>query len=104
MLKTYLMPTEETVAAGLPISVETGPHYLAFNAEDVQDGNTLLKCAPPIRDTANQLALFQGLKVCTSPQVLSAHACYALIGHGSLGVGVLQHYSSIDYKLTLRSE
>ena len=64
MLEARLMPTGETVAAGLPISVETGPHYLAFNAEDVQDGNTLLKCAPPIRDRANQLGLLQGLKVC----------------------------------------
>lgn len=51
------------LAVGLPITVETAPHYLAFNAEDVQDGNTLLKCAPPIRDKANQLGLFQGLKV-----------------------------------------
>ena len=49
--------------AGLPLSVETAPHYLVFNEQDVADGNTLLKCAPPIRDATNQAALSQGLKV-----------------------------------------
>lgn len=63
-VSTGLMTESRKFAAGLPISVETGPHYLAFSAEDVADGNTLLKCAPPIRDKANQLGLFRGLKVC----------------------------------------
>ena len=49
--------------AGLPIRVETGPHYLGFADSDIADGNTLLKCMPPIRDKANQQGLFQGLKV-----------------------------------------
>ena len=49
--------------AGLPIRVETGPHYLGFADTDIADGNTLLKCMPPIRDKANQQGLFQGLKV-----------------------------------------
>ncbi|KAA6420022.1 MAG: allantoinase [Trebouxia sp. A1-2] len=46
---------------GLPLSVETGPHYIGFNDQDISDGNSLLKCAPPIRDRANQEGLFQGL-------------------------------------------
>ena len=33
----------------LPISFETCPHYLFFNAEQVADGDTRFKCAPPIR-------------------------------------------------------
>ncbi len=41
-------------AEGLPITVETCPHYLHFAAEDIPDGATLLKCAPPIRSRANQ--------------------------------------------------
>ena len=49
--------------AGLPIRVETGPHYLGFADADIADGNTLLKCMPPIRDKPNQQSLFQGLKV-----------------------------------------
>src|SRR5690349_7386163 len=35
---------------GLPITVETCPHYLTFGAEDIADGDTAMKCAPPIRE------------------------------------------------------
>lgn len=48
-------------AEGLPVTVETCPHYLYFAAEDIPDGSTLHKCAPPIRDRANQQALWQAL-------------------------------------------
>ncbi len=34
---------------GLPVTVETCPHYLHFAAEEIPDGATLFKCAPPIR-------------------------------------------------------
>ena len=40
-------------AEGLPITVETCPHYLTLHAEDIPDGATQYKCAPPIRDRAN---------------------------------------------------
>jgi allantoinase len=46
---------------GLPITVETCPHYLHFAAEDIRDGATLLKCAPPIRSKENQRGLWRGL-------------------------------------------
>lgn len=36
-------------AEGLPITVETCPHYLFFAAEEIPDGQTRYKCAPPIR-------------------------------------------------------
>ncbi len=32
-----------------PITVETCPHYLTFAAEEIADGATAFKCAPPIR-------------------------------------------------------
>jgi allantoinase len=48
-------------AEGLPISVETCPHYLSLVAEAVPDGATEYKCAPPIRSRANQDALWQAL-------------------------------------------
>jgi allantoinase len=41
-------------AEGLPITVETCPHYLYFAAEEIGDGATLKKCAPPIRGRANR--------------------------------------------------
>jgi allantoinase len=49
-------------AEGLPITVETCPHYLHFSAEDIPAGGTLFKCAPPIRSRANREALWQGLR------------------------------------------
>lgn len=48
-------------AEGLPISVETCPHYLYFAAEDIADGATGCKCAPPIRSFANRERLWQAL-------------------------------------------
>jgi allantoinase len=48
-------------AEGLPITVETCPHYLTFCAEEIADGATLFKCAPPIRGRANRDALWQAL-------------------------------------------
>ena len=46
---------------GVPITVETCPHYLWFAAEDVPDGATEFKCAPPIRGAANREALWGAL-------------------------------------------
>jgi allantoinase len=38
---------------GLPITAETCTQYILFNAEDIPDGNCIYKCAPPIREKAN---------------------------------------------------
>lgn len=48
-------------ADGLPITVETCPHYLVFSEEQIADGQTQFKCCPPIRDDANRDALWQAL-------------------------------------------
>ncbi|ABD10223.1 dihydroorotase-like cyclic amidohydrolase [Frankia casuarinae] len=47
--------------AGLPMTVETCPHYLTFTAEEVPDGATVFKCAPPIRDSRNLDRLWDGV-------------------------------------------
>jgi allantoinase len=47
---------------GLPLSVETCPHYLHFSSEKIPDGQTLFKCAPPIRSRENCEKLWQGLR------------------------------------------
>jgi allantoinase len=49
-------------AAGLPVSVETCPHYLYLEAEKIPDGATICKCAPPIRGRVNREQLWQGLR------------------------------------------
>jgi allantoinase len=43
------------------VSIETCPHYLSFAAEDIPDGATEFKCAPPIRERANRELLWQAL-------------------------------------------
>ncbi|CAN5245778.1 allantoinase AllB [soil metagenome] len=48
-------------AEGLPITVETCPHYLAISAEQIGDGATQYKCCPPIRDDANRDLLWAAL-------------------------------------------
>ena len=48
-------------AEGLPVTVETCPHYLQLEAETIEDGATLFKCAPPIRRHENREKLWQGL-------------------------------------------
>jgi allantoinase len=53
---------EAARAEGLPLTVETCPHYLTFSAEEIGDGRTLFKCAPPIRGRANREALWRALK------------------------------------------
>jgi allantoinase len=47
---------------GLPLTAETAPHYLFFNAENIPDGHTEFKCAPPIREKANNDLLWEGLQ------------------------------------------
>jgi allantoinase len=48
-------------AAWAPITAETCPHYLTFTADEIPDGATEFKCAPPIRDASHREALWHGL-------------------------------------------
>jgi allantoinase len=48
-------------AAGIALTAETCPHYLAFNAESIPDGATEFKCAPPIRERRHRDALWKAL-------------------------------------------
>ncbi len=46
---------------GLPITVETCPHYLTFAAQAIPDADPLFKCAPPLRDEDNRRGLLDAL-------------------------------------------
>jgi allantoinase len=59
---------------GLPMTVETCPHYLFFSAEDVPEGATEFKCAPPIRERDNRDELWASLARGTIDQVVSDHS------------------------------
>lgn len=47
---------------GLPLTIETCPHYLHFATGDVADGDTRFKCAPPLRDARHRELLWDGLR------------------------------------------
>jgi allantoinase len=73
-------------AAGLPLSAETCPHYLAFAAEDIPDGATAFKCAPPIRERDNRERLWQALRDGTLELVASDHSpCSPHLKHQERG-------------------
>jgi allantoinase len=64
----------EARAEGLPISVETCPHYLFFYAESIPRGATEYKCAPPIRGAANQALLWDALRHGTIDLIATDHS------------------------------
>lgn len=64
----------EAKADGVPLTVETCPHYLTLTAEEVPAGATAFKCCPPIRDAANQDALWRGLEQGVIDFIVSDHS------------------------------
>jgi allantoinase len=60
--------------AGAMVSVETCPHYLTFAAEQIPDGATPFKCAPPLRGGANRERLWDGLERGIIDLVASDHS------------------------------
>ena len=61
-------------AEGLPFTVETCPHYLTFEAEQIDDGATFFKCAPPIRSHENRERLWRGLVEGDIDMIVSDHS------------------------------
>lgn len=61
-------------AAGVPITVETCPHYLTFEAEAIPKDATEFKCAPPIRERANREPLWSALRSGEIDFVVSDHS------------------------------
>ena len=61
-------------AAGVPITLETCPHYLHFAAEKIPDGATQYKCAPPIRGEQTRAALWNALRKGEIDMIASDHS------------------------------
>jgi allantoinase len=59
---------------GLPVTVETCPHYLHLEAEHIIDGATPCKCAPPVRDHENREKLWHGLREGVIDMVVTDHS------------------------------
>ncbi|MDQ3949109.1 MAG: allantoinase AllB [Gemmatimonadota bacterium] len=64
----------EARGRGLRVTAETCPHYLAIDAEEISDGATEFKCAPPIRDRANRDALWEALVRGDLDMIVSDHS------------------------------
>jgi len=77
----------EARAAGVRVTVETCPHYLALTAEEVPDGDTRFKCCPPVREEGNRDLLWQGLADGVIDMIVSDHspATPELKGTGDFG-------------------
>jgi allantoinase len=65
---------EQARARGVPITVETCAHYLWFSAEDIPEGATEFKCAPPIRGAQNRDGLWRGLESRLIDMVTTDHS------------------------------
>jgi allantoinase len=59
---------------GLRVTVETCPHYLTFAAEEIPDGATQFKCAPPLRERENREKLWSALGDGTIDLIASDHS------------------------------
>ncbi len=52
---------EQARREGIRITVETCPHYLFLTAEEIKDGATQMKCAPPIRELIHREMLWKAI-------------------------------------------
>ena len=75
---------DDLARPGARMSVETCPHYLTFAAEEIPDGATEFKCAPPIRGAENRERLWEALRDGRIAAVVSDHSpCTADLKAGS---------------------
>jgi allantoinase len=61
-------------SSGLAITAETCPHYLTFANEEIPDGATEFKCAPPIRESENREKLWQAVADSTLDFIATDHS------------------------------
>ena len=61
-------------AAGVKMTAETCPHYLTFTADEIPEGATEFKCAPPIREARHREALWRALAEGTLDLIATDHS------------------------------
>lgn len=61
-------------ALGAGVTAETCPHYLTFCSDDIAEGSTEFKCAPPIREPEEREALWEALLSGAVSMVVSDHS------------------------------
>src|SRR5207248_3127867 len=68
-----LTPLYHARTSGLPLSLETCPHYLTLVAEEIPDGAAAFRCDPPIRERANREYLWASLAGGLIQMIVSDH-------------------------------
>jgi allantoinase len=61
-------------ADGLRMTVEVCPHYLTFAAEEIPEGATAFKCAPPLRERSHRERLWKALQAGAIDLVVTDHS------------------------------
>ncbi len=61
-------------ASGIRMTGETCPHYLSLVDDEIPDGATAFKCAPPIRSARDRDALWRGLETGTLSLIATDHS------------------------------
>ena len=61
-------------ALGVQVSGETCPHYLSFAADEIPDGATEFKCAPPIRQKKDREALWRAIETGVLSLIATDHS------------------------------
>ena len=64
----------EARARGLDVSCETCPHYLVLDEGDLERLGAVAKCAPPLRPSAEQEALWDQIATGVLPMIASDHS------------------------------
>jgi allantoinase len=65
---------QDAKAEGLPLTVETCPHYLTFTSEQIPEASPQFKCCPPIRDAGNREELWEALRAGVIDTIVSDHS------------------------------
>lgn len=60
--------------AGIPVTCETAPHYLALTDRDVATLGSMARMNPPLRDRQDQQALLEGIADGTIDMIATDHA------------------------------
>jgi allantoinase len=69
-----LEPLQAARMRRIPITVETCHHYLTYCSEEIPDGHTEYKCAPPIRERENREKLWAAIKTGVVDFAVSDHS------------------------------
>ena len=75
-------------ARGVDVTCETGPHYLVFSDQDLQEDGRF-KMNPPIRSREDRAALIEGLLDGTIDMIATDHAPHSAEEKGRVRPGIL---------------